>query len=436
MNITVIGGGYVGLVSGACFAHLGHRVLVVEKVKEKLELLKEGKSPIYEPGLDELLREGLDRELLNFTDSLEEGTEFSEVLFICVGTPSLPDGSPDLSQVDEVVRNVARHMDSYKVFVEKSTVPVHTHERVKGIVRRYLKDKSLEFDVVSNPEFLREGAAVEDFLNPDRIVVGVSSERAKGIMEEIYKPLVEKGAPLFITDPASAEIIKHAANSFLAMKISFINMVADLCEATGANVDSVADGIGFDKRIGREFLNAGIGWGGSCFPKDLKAFVRIAKDFSVDFSLLEEVERINERRIDVLMKKLKDALWTLRAKRIAVWGLSFKPNTDDIRDAPSLKVVQRLLKEGAIISAYDPKATENFKRVFVEGRDLGYVEDKYEAVRNAEALLVLTEWEEFKKADLSRIKELMEIPVVVDGRNIYDPNTMKNLGFEYYSIGR
>ena len=436
MNITVIGGGYVGLVSGACFAHLGHRVLVVEKVKEKLELLKEGKSPIYEPGLDELLREGLDRELLNFTDSLEEGTEFSEVLFICVGTPSLPDGSPDLSQVDEVVRNVTRHMDSYKVFVEKSTVPVHTHERVKGIVRRYLKDKSLEFDVVSNPEFLREGAAVEDFLNPDRIVVGVSSERAKGIMEEIYKPLVEKGAPLFITDPASAEIIKHAANSFLAMKISFINMVADLCEATGANVDSVADGIGFDKRIGREFLNAGIGWGGSCFPKDIKAFVRIAKDFSVDFSLLEEVERINERRIDVLMKKLKDALWTLRAKRIAVWGLSFKPNTDDIRDAPSLKVVQRLLKEGAIISAYDPKAAENFKRIFVEGRDLGYVEDKYEAVRNAEALLVLTEWEEFKKADLSRIKELMEIPVVVDGRNIYDPNTMKNLGFEYYSIGR
>ncbi len=436
MNITVIGGGYVGLVSGACFAHLGHKVLIVEKVKEKLELLKEGKSPIYEPGLDELLREGLDRELLNFTDSLEEGTEFSEVLFICVGTPSLPDGSPDLSQVDEVVRNVARHMDSYKVFVEKSTVPVHTHERVKGIVRRYLKDKSLEFDVVSNPEFLREGAAVEDFINPDRIVVGVSSERAKGIMEEIYKPLVEKGAPLFITDPASAEIIKHAANSFLAMKISFINMVADLCEATGANVDSVADGIGFDKRIGREFLNAGIGWGGSCFPKDLKAFVRIAKDFSVDFSLLEEVERINERRIDVLMKKLKDALWTLRAKRIAVWGLSFKPNTDDIRDAPSLKVVQRLLKEGAIISAYDPKATENFKRVFVEGQDLGYVEDKYEAVRNAEALLVLTEWEEFKKADLSRIKELMEIPVVVDGRNIYDPNTMKNLGFEYYSIGR
>ncbi len=436
MKITVVGGGYVGLVSGACFAHLGHEVLIVEKLKEKLELLKGGKSPIYEPGLDELLEEGIKGKRLHFTDSLKEAADFSEVLFICVGTPSLADGSPDLSQVDQVVRDVARRMNSYKVFVEKSTVPVNTHKRIEGVVRRYLKDKSLEFDVVSNPEFLKEGAAVDDFLNPDRIVVGVSSQRAKEIMEEIYRPLVEKGAPLFITDPASAEIIKHAANAFLATKISFINMVSDLCEATGANVDAVADGLGFDKRIGRAFLNAGIGWGGSCFPKDLKAFVKIAEEFAVDFSLLKEVERINERRIELLMKKLKDALWTLRSKRIALWGLSFKPNTDDIREAPSIKVVQRLLKEGATVSAYDPKATDNFRRLFVEGEDLRYAKDKYEALKDAGALLILTEWQEFKEADLTKVKELMEVPIIVDGRNIYDPDEVKAMGFEYYSIGR
>ncbi len=436
MNITVVGGGYVGLVSGACFAHMGHKVLIVEKLQEKLKLLKRGESPIYEPGLEELLREGMSKGLLNFTDSLKEGTEFSEVIFICVGTPSLPDGSPDLSYVDEVVRNVARYMDSYKLFVEKSTVPVNTHKRIRGIVERYIRVQEMDFDVVSNPEFLREGAAVEDFLNPDRIVVGVDSLRAEEIMREIYKPLTDKGAPLFITDPASAEIIKHAANSFLAMKISFINMVSDLCEATGANVDEVADGIGFDKRIGRLFLNAGIGWGGSCFPKDLKAFVRVAEEFSVDFSLLREVERINERRIDVLFRKLKEALWTLREKRIAVWGLSFKPDTDDIREAPSLKVIQRLLKEGALVRAYDPKAMENFKRIFPEGEDLIYTNDMYDALKEAEALLILTEWKQFREADLNRVKELMEIPVVVDGRNIYEPESMRKMGFDYFSIGR
>ncbi len=435
MKITVVGGGYVGLVTAACFSHLGNEVLVVEKIPEKVEMLKRGESPIYEPGLENLLKEGIKKRSLHFTSSIKEGISFSEIIFICVGTPSLPDGSADLSQVEEVARLTAQEMTSYKLLVEKSTVPVNTHKLVKKTLQRYLK-ADIPFDVASNPEFLREGSAVSDFLNPDRIVVGVESNRARELMEKLYKPLTDKGFPLLITDPSTAELIKHASNSFLAMKISFINMVADLCEKTGADITLVAEGMGYDKRIGKEFLRAGIGYGGSCFPKDVKAFIKMAEDYGVDFGLLREVEKINANRINRFVEKVLNALWSLKDKKIAVWGLSFKPNTDDIREAPSLKVIPFLISKGAVVKAYDPKAMDNFGRLFPPNEKLSYASDPYKAVESAEALLILTEWEEFEKIDLVKVKELMKLPVIVDGRNIYEPLEMKKIGFEYYSIGR
>jgi len=426
----------VGLVSAAAFAHLGHEVLVVEKLAEKVELLRRGVSPIYEPGLEELIKEGLSAGRLDFTTDLREGVKFSEVIFICVGTPSLPDGSADLSQVEEVARLTAKYMDGYKLLVNKSTVPVGTHARVERTVRLYLKDKELPFDVASNPEFLREGHAVKDFLEPDRIVVGVKSERARALLDEVYKPITEKGYPILFTDPASAEIIKYASNTFLATKISFINAVADLCEKVGADVESVAEGMGYDKRIGKEFLKAGLGWGGSCLPKDTKAFIKTLEEHGVNAEILKGALKVNEERVDRLLSKLKEALWVLKGKKVAVWGLSFKPDTDDIREAPSLRVVRRLLEEEAFIRAYDPKATENFKKVFAEGERLKYCQSPYEAVKGAEALLILTEWDEFKRANLKKVKKLMELPVIVDGRNVYEPGEVRSLGFEYYPVGR
>ncbi len=433
MKITVVGGGYVGLTTAVCFAHLGHEVLVVEKVPQKVELLKAGKSPIYEPGLEELLQEGLKNKRLDFTTDLKEGLAFSEVIFICVGTPQRPDGSADLSQVEEVARETAKLMTSYKLLIEKSTVPVNTHKLIKKTVERYIRDKSIPYDVASNPEFLREGNAIEDFLKPDRIVVGVESERAKRVFEELYKDF---DCPIIFTDPATAELIKHASNSFLAMKISFINMIADLCEKTGADVKLVAYGMGYDKRIGRAFLNAGIGYGGSCFPKDVKAFVKMAEEYGVDFGLLKEVEKINQQRPLKFVQKVKNVLWSLKDKKLAVWGLSFKPNTDDIREAPSIKIVELLLKEGANLSLYDPEAMENFRLLFPEGKQISYAKDMYSALEGAEALLILTEWEEFQKADLKRVKELLALPIIIDGRNIFEPSEVRALGFEYYCIGR
>lgn len=432
MNITVIGGGYVGLTTGICLSHLGHKVKVVEKIPQKVQMLKDGHLPIYEPGLEELLQKGLKQDRISFTMDIVEGIDFSQVIFVCVGTPEQEDGSADLSQVEEVARLTAQHMKTYKMFVEKSTVPVNTHKLIKKTVQRYMKSP-IEFDVVSNPEFLREGSAVKDFLQPDRIVIGVESDRAKSIMQEIYKPIK---APIIFTDPATAELIKHASNSFLAMKISFINVIADLCEKTGADVKLVADGMGYDRRIGRAFLDAGVGWGGSCFPKDVRAFIKIAEDHGADFSLLKEVERINAERIDRFIEKVKTALWSLKDKRIAIWGLSFKPNTDDIRHAPSIKVVSLILKHGAKVRLYDPKAMNNFKRLFPEDKDLSYAQDMYQALVDCEALLILTEWEEFKKADLQRVKNLLRLPIIIDGRNIYEPSKMKEEGFEYYCMGR
>ena len=433
MKLTVVGGGYVGLTTGVCFAHLGHEVMVVEKIPQKVELLKAGKSPIYEPGLEELMQESLRAGRLSFTTDLKEGLEFSDVIFICVGTPQRPDGSADLSQVEEVARETAKLMTSYKLLIEKSTVPVNTHQLIKKTVQRYIKSPDIPYDVASNPEFLREGSAIEDFLKPDRIVVGVESERAKKIFEELYKDF---NCPIIFTDPATAELIKHASNSFLAMKISFINMVADLCEKTGADIKLVADGMGYDNRIGRDFLNAGIGYGGSCFPKDVKAFIRIAQDYGLDFGLLREVDRINQERPVKFVEKVKRVLWSVKDKKLAVWGLAFKPNTDDIREAPSIKIVDMLLREGAKLSLYDPKAMENFKLLFPEGKGISYAKDPYSAVENAEALLILTEWEEFKKADLKRVKSLMALPIIVDGRNVYEPSEVRALGFEYYPVGR
>ncbi len=433
MRLTVVGGGYVGLTTGVCFAHLGHEVMVVEKIPQKVELLRAGKSPIYEPGLEELMHESLSSNRLKFTTDLKEGLEFSEVIFICVGTPQRPDGSADLSQVEEVARETAKLMTSYKLLIEKSTVPVNTHQLIKKTVQRYIKSPDIPYDVASNPEFLKEGSAVEDFLKPDRIVVGVESERAKKIFEELYKDF---NCPIIFTDPATAELIKHASNSFLAMKISFINMVADLCEKTGADIKLVADGMGYDKRIGRDFLHAGIGYGGSCFPKDVKAFIRIAQDYGLDFGLLREVDRINQERPIRFVEKVKRVLWSVKDKKLAVWGLAFKPNTDDIREAPSIKIVDMLLREGAKLSLYDPKAMDNFKLFFSEGKGISYAKDLYSAVENAEALLILTEWEEFKKADLKRVKSLMALPIIVDGRNVYEPSEVRALGFEYYPVGR
>lgn len=433
MRITVVGGGYVGLTTGVCFAHLGHEVLLVEKVPKKVELLKAGRSPIYEPGLEDMLQENIRKNRISFTTSLKEGLEFSQVIFICVGTPQRPDGSADLSQVEEVARETAKLMKSYKLLIEKSTVPVNTHKLIKKTVERYLKDPNIPYDVASNPEFLREGSAIEDFLNPDRIVVGIESERAKRIFEELYKDFK---CPIIYTDPTTSELIKHASNSFLAMKISFINMVADLCEKVGADVKLVADGMGYDKRIGRAFLNAGIGYGGSCFPKDVKAFIKMAEEYGLNFGILREVEKINQERPLKFVEKVKSILWSVKEKKIGVWGLSFKPNTDDIREAPSIKVVELLLKEGAYLSLYDPKAMENFKLLFPEGKQIEYVKDKYLAVEGASALLILTEWDEFIKADLQRVKKLMELPIIVDGRNIFEPKEMMSLGFEYYPTGR
>jgi len=434
MRLTVVGAGYVGLTTAVCFAHLGNEVMVVEKLPEKVQVLKGGEVPFYEPGLEEMLRENLSLGRLFFTTDLKEGLDFSDVIFVCVGTPQRPDGSADLSQVEEVAREIAKFMEGYKLLVEKSTVPVNTHKLIKRTVERYLKRKGkvLEFDVASNPEFLREGSAVRDFLEPDRIVIGVESERARRIMEELYKDFK---CPIIFTDPATAELIKHASNSFLAMKISYINMVADLCEKVGADVRLVAEGMGYDKRIGGEFLRAGIGWGGSCFPKDIKAFIKMAKDHGVDFSLLEEVDKINQRRAVQFVEKVKSVLWSLKDKTLAVWGLSFKPNTDDIREAPSLRLVPMLLKEGARLKLYDPKAMENFKKLYPPGKDLDYAPDMYSAVEGASALLIFTEWEEFQRADLNRVKELMELPIIIDGRNIYEPDAVRGLGFEYYGVG-
>jgi UDPglucose 6-dehydrogenase len=433
VEICVIGAGHVGLVTACCFAKLGHQVTAVDKDDRKIEMLSQGQCPFYEPGLDELLREGLGRRRLTFSTDIAAGVRQAQVIFICVGTPPLGDGRADLSQVEEVARTVAHHMDGYKLIVEKSTVPVKTSQWIKRTIGLFNR-ASIEFDVASNPEFLREGSAVHDFMHPDRVVIGVESERARQHLLKLYEGFE---CPVLVTDINTAEIIKHAANSFLAMKISFINLIADVCERTGADVRKVAEGMGYDKRIGRAFLDAGAGYGGSCFKKDVNAFSALAGELGVDLTLLQEVDRINEERIERLAAKLKDALWVLSGKTIGVLGLAFKPETDDVREAASVKLVGRLLQEESVrLKLYDSKAAEEMQKLFPPSDRVEYVSTPYEAARNAEALVILTEWEEFKQLDLKQVREIMRTPIIVDGRNIFEPEQMQSLGFEYYCMGR
>lgn len=431
MKLTIIGSGYVGLTTGACFAEVGHHVVCVDNDERKVKTLLDGKIPIYEPGLESLVKKNVASKRLRFTSSTEEGVDHGEVLFIAVPTPPQPDGSVDLSFIEKVAREIAQYLDSYRVIVDKSTVPVKTGERVGQTIRRYAKP-GVEFDVVSNPEFLREGSAVEDLMKPDRIVIGGNSDRALAVMQKVYEPFV---APVLVTDINSAELIKHAANSFLALKISYINAISEICEAAGADVLKVADGIGTDKRIGRDFLSAGLGYGGSCFPKDIAAFIAISEQLGTPFPLLKEVERINARQIQRFIDGIREALWLLKDKRLAVWGLSFKPNTDDVRSSVAMNLVERLVAEGANVVAYDPKAMEKAREIpFM--KNVEFASSAMEAAAGAEALIIATEWPEFAAIDLSELREKMRTPLIFDGRNIFDPAAVTSFGFQYKGIGR
>ena len=429
MKLTIIGTGYVGLVTGACFAEVGHQVTCVDNDAGKVKLLQAGGIPIYEPGLEELVKKNVAAGRLSFTASTQEGVGKSDVIFIAVPTPPLADGGVDLSFIEKVAREIALAMTSYKIVVDKSTVPVRTGDQVAETIKRYNKAK-VEFDVVSNPEFLREGFAVEDLRHPDRIVIGVRSARAVAAMKEVYAPF---NAPIIVTDINSAELIKHAANSFLALKISYINAISVICEASGANVQEVANGIGMDVRIGRRFLDASLGFGGSCFPKDLSAFIQISRQLGYDFTLLTEVQRINAQQMDRFVKKIIDTLWVLKDKKIGVLGLAFKQNTDDVRMSPAIELCQRLQKEGAILRVHDPKAMEKARALLP---DATYVADMNEVAEGCDALVIATEWPEFKQLDLERTRKALSHPILFDGRNLFDVQEMERLGFIYKSIGR
>ena len=431
MDISIIGSGYVGLVTGACFADVGHNVICVDSDLRKVEALQAGKIPIYEPGLEEVVHRNVSAHRLRFSASTREGVDNSQIVFIAVPTPPQPDGSVDLSFIEKVARDIADVLTGYRVIVDKSTVPVKTGEKVRETIKRYNRHGA-EFDVVSNPEFLREGCAVSDLMQPDRIVIGAQSEHAVDLMKKVYEPFM---APILVTDINSAELIKHAANSFLALKISYINAVSAICEASGADIEKVADGIGMDKRIGRSFLNAGIGYGGSCFPKDIAAFITISKQLGVPFTLLKEVQRINADQKNRFLKAIREMLWVLRDKKIAVWGLAFKPNTDDLRSSVAIELVADMLKEKAQVTVYDPKAMEKAREVeTIAGAK--FANSALEAAEGAEALIIATEWSEFGNVDLEEVKGKMTTPIVFDGRNLFDPETMAKLGFHYHSIGR
>lgn len=429
-RVAVIGTGYVGLVTGTCLAEIGHHVICVDRNPDKVKKMRQGVSPIYEPGLEPLLKKNLNAGRLEFTGDEKKAIQASDIIFIAVNTPPRPDGRADLSHVAHAARQIAEAADRYKVVVDKSTVPVKTGEKVLETLRAY-NPHGVELDVVSNPEFLREGSAVTDFLKPDRVVVGVETERAASVMRELYRPI---RAPFIVTDINSAELIKHASNSFLATKISFMNALAAICELTGADVEEVARGMGLDKRIGPHSLKAGIGYGGSCFPKDVSGFIAIADELGYDFDLLKAVQGINERARRSFIKKIEDALWVTKGKTIAVWGLSFKPNTDDMRNAPSIPIIQHLVAEGATVRAYDPVATEKAKAVL--GDILTYADDPYAAVSGADALVIVTDWDIFKKINLKKVRTLLRHPLILDGRNLYDPAQMEALGFLYYPVGR
>jgi UDPglucose 6-dehydrogenase len=431
MDLAIIGSGYVGLVTGACFADVGHNVICVDNDAQKIKQLQAGEVPIYEPGLEEIIHRNVSAHRLRFTGSIEEGVKNSQIVFIAVPTPQQPDGDVDLSFLEKVAREIAGILTDYRVIVDKSTVPVKTGEKVAESIKRYNRHGA-NFDVVSNPEFLREGCAVADLMQPDRVVIGAQSEHAIDLMKKVYEPFM---APILVTDINSAELIKHCANSFLALKISYINAVSAICEASGADVEKVADGIGMDHRIGRDFLNAGIGYGGSCFPKDIAAFITITERLGVPFNLLKEVQRINNAQKERFLKAIRETLWVLREKRIAVWGLTFKPDTDDVRSSVAIELVADLLREGAHVVAYDPKGMQKARAIKAIA-DAEFASSAFEAVNDAEALVIATEWNEFANVDLAVVKEKMRTPIVFDGRNLLDPGTMGRLGFHYHSIGR
>jgi UDPglucose 6-dehydrogenase len=451
VSIAVVGSGYVGLVAAVCFAEIGHSVVCVDNDEQKVATLRAGELPIHEDFLAELLARHRKTDL-QFTTDLSAATREAQAIFIAVGTPQSDSGNADLSYVDAVATQIARSIDSYKVIVEKSTVPVYTNEWIRRVVERN-GTSSTNFDVASNPEFLREGTAVSDFLHPDRIVIGADSEKAAEVMKAIYAPLtsgeyyrsehavigqrtISDPPPILLTSTKAAELIKHASNAFLAMKISFINAVANVCEAVDANVEEVARGMGLDKRIGSQFLRAGIGYGGSCFPKDVAAFRYVAEQLSVDFGILSEVEKINGEQKRRFFNKVRSALWTFRGKRLAVLGLAFKGGTDDVRESPAFDIIRMLLAEGCTIVAFDPAATERAKAELPSGPSMQYAEDLYGAATGADALLILSDWPQFGELDLERLQTLLHYPIVIDGRNLYDPQEMLERGFTYLSVGR
>jgi len=449
MNICVIGTGYVGLVAGTCFAESGNDVICVDIDSKKVERLNRGEVPIYEPGLEELIKRNREDGRLRFTIDLAMAVKESLICFIAVGTPPGEDGSADLKYVLEAARGIAKNMDGYRVIVDKSTVPVGTAEKVKAAVRDELQQRGVdyEFDVVSNPEFLKEGAAIDDFMKPDRVVIGADNGKAIEIMDELYSPFVRTGKPILIMDVKSAEMTKYAANAMLATKISFINEISNLCELVGADVANVRKGIGSDSRIGFDFLFPGVGYGGSCFPKDVQAIIRTGSEYGYDLKILKAVEAVNYRQKEVMVDRilrhfgrggvtppLQSAREPLDGKTIGVWGLSFKPRTDDMREAPSITIINRLLEAGARVKVHDPEAMDEARKVF--GDRIEYMKDNYEVVKDADALAVITEWNEFRRPNFDKMKALMKTPVVFDGRNIYEPKEMKEHGFTYYGIGR
>lgn len=437
MNITVVGTGYVGLVTGTCFAETGINVTCVDIDEKKIEQLRKGEVPIYEPGLDVLLERNIDKGRISFTTSLQKGIKDCDAVFIAVGTPPDEDGSADLKYVLGVAREIGQHMEDYKVVITKSTVPVGTSFKVKAAVEEELASRNVRipFDVASNPEFLKEGSAVDDFLKPDRIVVGVESKRAEKVMKRLYKPFLMNGHPLLFMDIFSSEMTKYAANSMLATKISFMNDIANLCELVGANVDLVRKGIGSDSRIGNKFIYPGTGYGGSCFPKDVQALVRTADEYGHSLEILKAVEAVNYRQKTTLVEKIKRHFGeNLKGKQFGMWGLSFKPKTDDMRESPSLVIIEELRALGATVRAYDPVAMEEAERIL--GDTIEYAKDEYDAIIEADALILVTEWSEFRMPNFRILEKLMNQKTIFDGRNVYDPEEMDELGFTYYSIGR
>ncbi len=445
-RITVIGLGHVGLPTAVGFAELGWDVVGVDDNRQKVEQIARGEMPFYEPQIGGLLQKHLESGRFAIGAAVPEAVRSSDVVFVCVGTPQREDGSADLSQIEAVARTIAQNLNSYKLIVEKSTTPVRTAEQIGQTIRRY-GNGDHHFDIAVNPEFLREGSAYEDLFHPDRIILGVESERARDLLLQIYQPLLQKlggatdGAAtvdgrVLVTDLNTAELIKHASNAFLATKVSFINMVADLCEASGADIEEVAKGIGLDSRIGSAFLKAGIGFGGYCLPKDLRALIRIGEGLAVNVRFLQAVEEVNRQRVDRIMRKLESAVRVLRDKTVGILGLAFKAGTDDIREAQSLKIIDRLLREGVRLQLHDPQAIQNTKEAIPESAFAVYCESAYDAARGAHALLVLTEWDEYRALDLARLARLMQTPVMVDGRNLFDSETMRSFGFEYVSVGR